>query len=173
MKKVMLLFLILLVTTVSLANLYAVTTEGRVVLLRSNGTWKYEAIQLGTETVMQNDKPMLVEHGVITLKEIARIDQEYIVLELLVQNNSSEPKWFSGGLLYLRDNQGYTYSNTFLFNPPTKYNRTFEADHIAPNGGISRGAVFFQIPKSTTLVELIYDIYPALIFDISKVAEGI
>ena len=173
MKKVMLLFLILLVTAVSLANLYAVTTEGRVVLLKSNGTWKYEDVQLGSKPIVEIDKPLIAGDLSITLKEIARIDKEYVVLDLLVQNNDSEPKAFVIMVLYLRDKQGYTYSGTFMFDPPAKYDRTFEADHIAPNGGISRGAVFFQIPKSTTLVKLIYDIYPAMIFDISKVAEGI
>ena len=172
MKKGMLLFLILLVTTLSLANLYAVTTEGRVVLLKSNGTWKYEDVQLGSKPVMEIDKPLLGKDLAITLKEIVRIDQEHIVLDLLIQNNSSEPDSFAAGLLYLRDNEGYTYSDTFMFDPPSKYSRTFRGD-IAPNGGISRGAVFFEIPKSTKLVELIYDVYPTLIFDISKVAEGI
>ena len=173
MKKGMLLFLILLVTTLSLANLYAVTTEGRVVLLKDNGTWKYEVVQLGSKPVIEIDKPLLGKDLAITLKEIVRIDQEYIVLDLLIQNNSSEPDSFAAGLLlYLRDNEGYTYSGTFMFDPPSKYSRTFRGD-IAPNGGISRGAVFFEIPKSTKLVELIYNVYPPLIFDISKVAEGI
>ena len=172
MKKVMLLFLILLVTTVSLANLYAVTTEGRVVLLRSNGTWKYEDVQLGSKPVVEIDKPLVAGDLSITLKEIARIDKEYVVLDLLVQNNDSEPNAFVEMVLYLRDKEGYTYSSTFMFDPPAKYDRTFQGD-IAPNGGISRGAVFFEIPKGTEIVELSYGFMGELFADISKVAAGL
>jgi len=166
------LFLILLVTTVSLANLYAVTTEGRVVLLRTNGTWKYEDIQLGSKPVMEIDKPIIAGDLSITLKEIARIDKEYLVLDLLVQNNGSEPNAFVVMVLYLRDKEGYTYSGTFMFDPPAKYDRTFRGD-IAPNGGISRGVVFFEIPKGTKIMELSYGFFGELFADISGVAEGI
>jgi len=69
MKKGMLLFLILLVTTLSLANLYAVTTEGRVVLLKDNGTWKYEVVQLGSKPVIEIDKPLLGKDLAITLRK--------------------------------------------------------------------------------------------------------
>ncbi len=120
MKKVMLLSLILLVTTLSLANLYAVTTEGRVVLLRSNGTWKYEDVQLGNKIIVEIDKPLIAGELSITLKEIARIDKEYVVLDLFVQNNDSEPNAFVEMVLYLRDKEGYTYSGTFMFDPSTR-----------------------------------------------------
>lgn len=172
MKKVMLLFLILLVITISLANLYAVTTEGRVVLLKNNGTWKYEDVQLGSKPIVEIDKPLIAGDLSITLKEIARIDKEYVVLDLLVQNNDSEPNAFVVMVLYLRDKEGYTYSGTFMFDPPAKYDRTFRGD-IAPNGGISRGAVFFEIPKGTEIVELSYGFMGELFADISKVAAGL
>lgn len=172
MKRVMLLFLILLVITISLANLYAVTTEGRVVLLKNNGTWKYEDVQLGSKPIVEIDKPLIAGDLSITLKEIARIDKEYVVLDLLVQNNDSEPNAFVVMVLYLRDKEGYTYSGTFMFDPPAKYDRTFRGD-IAPNGGISRGAVFFEIPKGTEIVELSYGFMGELFADISKVAAGL
>jgi len=172
MKKVMLLSLILLVTTLSLANLYAVTTEGRVVLLRSNGTWKYEDVQLGNKIIVEIDKPLIAGELSITLKEIARIDKEYVVLDLFVQNNDSEPNAFVEMVLYLRDKEGYTYSGTFMFDPPSKYDRTFQGD-IAPNGGIARGAVFFEIPKGTEIVELSCGFFGEFFADISGVAEGI
>ena len=137
------------------------TTEGRVVLLRSNGTWKYEDVQLGSKPVVEIDKPLVAGDLSITLKEIARIDKEYVVLDLLVQNNDSEPNAFVKMVLYLRDKEGYTYSSTFMFDPPSKYNRTFQ------------GAVFFEIPRETEIVELSYGFMGELFADISKVAAGL